>query len=252
MQQKWRLIEKGNYDAYTNMAIDEALAFSVKKNYVPVIRLGYKWKNNGGVSLGINQNTNDVNADYCEKNRIDIVRRPTGGQALFHSAEDFTYCVVANPDGKFEKFMDSYNEICSWIVSAFSLLGIKTEFDSKNSILTNNKKICGNAQTRVLSPILQHGSIFYSLNLETLEKIFNINKKIIKNKTISISDFGDFSFNEVYEAFKRGFLKNKDYFVDELNEEEWNKVNELLKNKYKTDEWNFNFNKPIKGSCHVQ
>ena len=77
--------------------------------------------------------------------------------------------------------MDSYNEICSWIIDSLSLLGIKANFDNNSSILSGNKKICGNAQTRILGPILQHGSIFYSLNLERLERIFIYDKKCGKS-----------------------------------------------------------------------
>ena len=252
MKQKWRLIEKGTYDAYTNMAIDEALALTVKKTNVSIIRLGYRWQEPGAVSFGINQNSDDVDINYCKQNKLDIVRRSTGGQALFHSPEDFTYCVIMNPEGNFKNFMDSYYEICSWIIASFSELGIKARYDSSSSILAENKKICGNAQTRVLGPILQHGSIFYSLNPETMEKIFKTKKEEITEKATCIKDFRNISQEEVYDAFKEGFLKNKDFFVDDLNEEEMERVNKLLKNKYKTDQWNFNYNKPIKGSCHVQ
>jgi|ETNmetMinimDraft_2_1059921.scaffolds.fasta_scaffold17346_3 lipoate-protein ligase A len=250
MTQKYRLIEKGTYDAYTNMAIDEALVISVRKNKVPIIRF-YNFEKKS-ITLGINQNSNDINLEYCKENDIDIVRRPTGGQALFHDVDDFTYCVIVNPEGRYKEFMDSYREIASWIIDSFSLLGIKTIFDNSSSILADNKKICGNAQTRVLGPILQHGSIFYSLDLETLEKIFKIKKEIIKEKTISILNFNNFSFNQIHSAFKEGFLKGKEFYVDEISKEEWKTVNELLKNKYKTDRWNFNKNKPVKGSCHVQ
>lgn len=251
-KQKWRLIENGTYDAYTNMAIDEALALTVKKTNIPIIRLGYRWKKPGAVSLGINQNAGDINIQYCKKNKIEIVRRPTGGQALFHDPDDFTYCVILNPEDKFRNLMDSYNEICSWIVNAFSLLGINAEFDSKNSIIAENKKLCGNAQTRVLGPILQHGSIFYSLDSNKLKNIFNIHEKIIKEKAACIRDFENIPQKEAYNKFKESFLKNKGFFADDLNEEEWDRVNGLLKTKYKTDKWNFNFKKPNKGSCHVQ
>ena len=252
IKQKWRLIENGTYDAYTNMAIDEALALTVKKTNIPVIRLGYKWKKPGAVSLGINQNANDVDIDYCKKNKIEVVRRPTGGQALFHDPDDFTYCIILNPEDKFRNLMDSYNEICSWIVNAFSLLGINAKFDSKNSITAENKKICGNAQTRVIGPILQHGSIFYSLDSNKLKNIFNIHEKLIKEKAACIRDFGNIPQKKVYNGFKESFLKNKGFFADDLNEEEWGRISGLLKNKYRTDNWNLNYTKPNKGSCHVQ
>ncbi len=252
MKQKFRLIEKGINDAYTNMAIDESLALAVKKTNVPIIRIGYRWQEPGAISLGINQNTNDVDIDYCNQNKIEIVRRATGGQALFHSPEDFTYCVIMNTEDKFKNFMESYREICSWIMNAFSKLDIETQYDSSSSILAGSKKICGSAQTRVFGPILQHGSIFYSLNLEKMGSIFKVNNEEIKMKAACIKDFGDISQEEVYNAFKESFLKNKDYFVDELSREETERVNELLKNKYQTKEWNFNYAKPVKGSCHVQ
>ena len=96
------------------------------------------------------------------------------------------------------------------------------------------------------------GDLFISV-ITSMELIVGArNKEEIKEKAACIRDFGNFSQEEVYNAFKKSFLKNKDFFTNDLNNDEWNKINELLKNKYKNIKWNFNFNKPVKGSCHVQ
>ncbi|MBS3131754.1 lipoate--protein ligase family protein [Candidatus Woesearchaeota archaeon] len=247
----FRLIEKGKYDAFTNMAIDEALAASAKESEVPVIRLGYSWKG-PSVSLGINQSVNDANLKYCARNGIDVVRRPTGGQALLHLPEDFTYCVIAEEEGIFSDFQKSYREICSWIIGGLKILGIKAEFDGKNSILAEGRKIAGNAQDRRKGVVMQHGSIFHSLDFESMEKIFKIKKSEIRKKTACISDFGDFYPERAYDAFRKSFLAGKRFFVDELNDGDMDRVSELLDTKYKKDEWNIGDKTLKKGSCHVQ
>ena len=108
-----RLIRQGMHDAFTNMAIDEALTFYVYKTKIPVLRLGYRWQEPGGVSLGLNQNTKDVNIDYCLQQGIPVVRRPTGGMALYHSPRDFTYAAIYPKTAKtlFDKTF--YRQICA-------------------------------------------------------------------------------------------------------------------------------------------
>src|SRR3989338_6447730 len=105
---KWRLIPLRNYPAPLNMAIDDALAESVLKSRIPAIRF-YKWKGSA-VSIGINQNQNEINLDLCKKLGVDVVRRMTGGAAVFHDKNDLTYSVIA-PIELFGDIQKAYFEI---------------------------------------------------------------------------------------------------------------------------------------------
>ena len=80
---QWRLIEQSPYSAAMNMAIDHAIYESVANGReLPTIRF-YKWINNS-VSIGAYQNPNEINLEACKKHNVGIVRRMTGGRAVFH------------------------------------------------------------------------------------------------------------------------------------------------------------------------
>ena len=155
----WRLIKGGVYNAYTNMAIDEALAISVQKNNTPTIRLGYCWKKPGGISLGINQQISDINLNYCLAKKIPIVRRPTGGMALYHTHQDFTYCVLLPIQKKEYRIQESYSMVCHWVSNGLSALGIPVKLEN-TSLSVQGKKISGNAKARIPGSLVQHGSVF--------------------------------------------------------------------------------------------
>ena len=247
---RWRLIKGGMYDAYTNMAIDEALAILAEKNNTPTIRLSYCWKKPGGVSLGINQQISDINLNYCLAKKIPIVRRPTGGMALYHTHQDFTYCVLLPIQEKKYRIQESYSMICQWISNGLSALGIPVNLEH-TSLSVQGKKISGNAQTRTLGSLLQHGSVFYSLSLKHLTQIFQTPPKIFQEKTTCIKDFKSISVKDMHDAFERSFLEGKDFFEQDLEQEELDIVEKLLQTKYRTAEWNFNAGKKSKGSCHI-
>src|SRR3989338_5695420 len=90
----WRFIPLQSYSAAMNMAIDEMLAEYISSGAQnPAIRF-YGW-NPAGVSLGIAQAEQEINLELCEKKKIPIVRRMTGGAAVYHDKNDLTYSVIA-------------------------------------------------------------------------------------------------------------------------------------------------------------
>src|SRR3989338_7198953 len=127
---KWRLIEQQEYSAAMNMAIDHAIYESVANGREqPTIRF-YKWKNNS-VSLGAYQNPKEINIDFCGKNDIELVRRMTGGRAVFHSRNDFTYSVIAHIRNFDYRIGNAYSQICSWIINTLKETGINADLENK-------------------------------------------------------------------------------------------------------------------------
>jgi len=102
MNDSWRFIDSGNCEASFNMAIDEAIAISVRKGDVPPTLRLYGW-DVPSVSIGCFQKIRDINVEYCGEKNIPIVRRPTGGRAILHY-QDITYSFSTKTDfGLFSK-----------------------------------------------------------------------------------------------------------------------------------------------------
>ncbi|HII09610.1 TPA: lipoate--protein ligase family protein, partial [Candidatus Micrarchaeota archaeon] len=157
---RWRFIELEARNACSNMAIDQAVMEGVAKGASePTIRF-YRWLPSA-VTIGRFQSMMDeVDVGRCAELGVSHVRRITGGGAVYHDyAGEVTYSVIA-PEAYFPNgIRESYAFICDWVVSGLLGVGIKAKFVPINDIVTDGKKISGNAQTRRGGVLLQHGTI---------------------------------------------------------------------------------------------
>ncbi len=179
----WKLLRTGaNFGAY-NMAVDEELlARAQAGEQTPVLRF-YAW-NPPAVSLGRFQKAETaVNLEACKKRGIDVIRRITGGRAVFHCHE-LTYSIIARTDNPLfpPSVLGTYKIIASCLITGLRNLGIAAEAVSHNSLLAvlvkkrpknpacfsspswyeivvGGKKIIGSAQRRLSGAFLQHGSV---------------------------------------------------------------------------------------------
>ena len=246
----WRLIEQESHDAAMNMAIDEAICKSVASEEQPPTVRFYKWKNNS-VSIASYQNQDEINIDLCQKNNIDVVRRITGGRAVFHDKRDFTYSVIA-PISIFGNIKNAYAEICSWIINALNELGIKSKLENKNDIVVDGRKISGNAAKLMEKGIyLQHGTGVYDIDFGLMPRVLNISKELAKEKIASVLEFRNISQEKVYGSLRNNFINNKDIKIEKLSIEELKRAEELAKMKYSSIEMPKNIILKNKGACYV-
>lgn len=245
---KWRIVELETHDAYFNMALDEAVSEGIMNGSSPPTIRFYTW-DPGAVSIGYFQSMRDeVNLDACRELGIDVIRRWTGGGAVYHDAQgEITYSLMA-PVSLFPRNINrSYEMICCYIVNGLKNLGIDAGFSPVNDVLAGGKKISGSAQTRRGGILLQHGTILYDLDLATMFSVLNVSKQKITDKMIlsakervtSILMHKDVNKNLVYEAIMRSFIEDKDHGYGTWTEEELLRAKELVLKKYKTDEWLF-------------
>ena len=126
----FRLITSGYADAATNMAVDEALFLCYKENEgLPVLRL-YGWRP-AAFSFGISQDPGTLfNTKALEAGAVSVVRRPTGGGAIFHD-DELTYCLVASTEDlglETRGVKASYEKITSFLIQVYQALGLKAGF----------------------------------------------------------------------------------------------------------------------------
>lgn len=247
MHSKWRVLPLTTTDAYTAMAIDEAISESVAAGGSPTIRF-WRW-NPSAVSIGYFQCVNDeVDVELCRQSGVDIVRRRTGGGAVYHDySGEITYSVIA-PETMFPKnIIESYKVICGWIMSGLRILGLQAEFKPINDIIAGGKKISGNAQTRRGGVLLQHGTILYDLDIKTMFSLLKVSKEKISDKFIaaveervtSLKKHNIADMNAVYDALLSGFTHDKDWSFGELTTQETGDAAVIAESRYKTEEWNF-------------
>ena len=248
----WRLIEQQAYSAPINMAIDHAIYESVANGREnPTIRF-YKWLNSS-VSLGAYQNPKEINLNECRKNNIGIVRRMTGGRAVFHDKKDFTYSVIAPLKIYSYSIEKAYREICSCIINALSELGIKSTLENKNDVVVDGKKISGNAAKAMGKGIyLQHGTLVYDIDFDAMPKILNISEELVKKNVTSIKQHKKIAQKKVYEALKNNFVKNKEVKTEELSKSELMRAEDLATTIYNSVLVSPGVLLKNKGVCYVE
>ncbi len=251
MSEQWRLLITENNTAFSNMAIDRAVLVANSKGLIPPTVRFFSWKP-PAISIGYFQSLEDeVDLNVCKKLGVDCVRRITGGGAVFHDNE-LTYSIVipeSHPQIP-KNIIDSYGRICSAIMKGLKQLGIDSNYFPINDILSNHKKISGNAQTRKLKTVLQHGTILMDVDVEKMFSLLKVPNEKIKDKLIedvrkrvtSIKHVlgNNVSFNDVADAMKKGFEEefNINLIEGKLSKDEIELAKLYEKECFSAEEWN--------------
>jgi len=253
MDEKWRLLNTGASDAATNMAMDEAiLTAHIKEKTPPTIRF-YSW-NPSAVSIGFFQSIEqEVNLNACRELGVDVVRRITGGGAVYHDRDgEITYSIVmpdrhrtVSPD-----FIETYKSLCQGLINGLALLNIEAKFTPINDITVQGRKISGNAQTRRRGSILQHGTLLLKTDASLIFKLLKVSDEKMSDKAVrSFEDRvtnlyregqREISQSEVSDALKQGFEDTLDIKLaeDKLNPVEIEEARRT-RLKFSSKEWNF-------------
>lgn len=252
MIEKWRyLITEGN-SAAKNMAIDKAVLIANSENKIsPTVRF-YNWLP-PAISIGYFQNLEEeIDLLKCEKSGVDYVRRITGGGAVFHDKE-LTYSIVipeSHPEIS-KNIMESYGRICGAVIRGLKQLGINSEYVPINDIIYKGKKISGNAQTRKLKTVLQHGTVILDVDVDKMFSVLRVPNEKIKDKMISdvkqrVTSIKhilgkEISFFDATVAMKKGFEEEFGIELVEgvLTDYELNLTEKFEKEYFGAKNWNF-------------
>ncbi len=243
---EWRFIPLETHNAALNMALDEACAHALAQGKVdPTIRF-YRWQPSA-VSIGYFQSLNqEVDIQECQKQEVDIVRRRTGGGAVYHDYDgEITYSVIA-PEKMFEKnIVESYKQIAQNIILGLKKLNVHAEFVPINDLVVSGKKISGNAQTRRNGILQMHGTILCNVDVDKMFSLLKVPDEKMKGKMIaavkervtSLNHHGVTNYQTIYEALKHGFLDGKKWNEGEWSDEELEKAEILAEEKYGHPKW---------------
>ncbi len=244
-----RLIRDTHHPAAYNMALDEAL---LRLNDGPVFRT-YSWEPSA-VSIGYFQSIEEeVDLEMAESMGVDVIRRITGGGAVFHDRDgEVTYSVIlpSGHEAARNSAKESYEVLCGGIVEALGILGIDASFAGINDVVVGGKKISGSAQTRKKWGVLQHGTLLYDLRPEVMFSLLKVpdekmRDKMIKNiyeRVTSLKHLGlNASRKDVEDALVEGFsnVLGEKMKPSEPTKDELALADELMGEKYGSREWNF-------------
>lgn len=206
------------------------------------------WINEPSIIVGKNQNTiQEINLDYIKENNINVVRRLSGGGAVYHDYGNLNYTIISKSK---ETSAFNFEAFSQPVIEVLAKLGVRAEFSGRNDITIDGKKFCGNAQYMKKGKVLHHGAMLFDTDLEVLGKALKVSKDKIESKGVKsvrsrVTNIRDHLKEDItVEDFKQLLLEhmfkgNREIEEYKLTEEDYANINKLMEERYATWEWNF-------------
>lgn len=261
MERLWRLLITEPVDGATNMAIDEALWRSRHAGAGPPTLRFFAW-DPPTVSLGYGQPLDEaVDVAACRRLGVGLVRRPTGGSAIYHDGpeRELTYSVAAaNADlGTADDLLATYNWIALALCRGLRALGAAADIvpipegtgptpafcfarTGRYEIEVAGRKLVGSAQRRQGACFLQHGSVLLGVDEERLALVFPTTADPLTTMTTLEAALAHRPhFDDVAAALRESFEKEHGVVLQPggLSSEETAQAEALVRDKYATDAW---------------
>ncbi|MCT8976348.1 lipoate--protein ligase [Clostridium sp. CX1] len=236
-----KYILNNSLNPYFNLALEEHIFKTVGMDDDFIIL----WQNDKTIVIGRHQNTiEEVNSDFVKENNINVVRRITGGGAVYHDLGNLNFSFITGYD-KNDKI--DYKKYTIPVINALDKIGIKAELSGRNDLTIDGKKFSGNAQSLHKGRILHHGTLLFNSDLDVVSKALNVKADKIKSKGIksvrsrvtNISDYLDKSIEigEFKDILLKNLFEENDLQEYIITEDDLKAINELKDNKYNTWEW---------------
>lgn len=239
---KYAFYESTTNDPSYNLAIEE---FFFKTR--PVGELVFMlWQNNNTIVVGKYQNAaQEINHEFVQKHGINVVRRMSGGGAVYHDLGNINYTIIS--DYKDNSELD-FSVFCAPVIRALKTCGVTAETSGRNDILIDGKKFSGTAQHASNGRIMHHGCVMFDTDLTVVSHALNVNyqkysskaAKSVSSRVTNIREHisEDITLDCFKKILKEEVLSNHEVTELSLSAEDWAEIKKIRNNKYGTWEWN--------------
>ncbi|AWB26283.1 lipoate--protein ligase family protein [Halococcoides cellulosivorans] len=243
---EWTIVDSGTYDEATQQALERVLLDRVADGAIgPTLRIWYR--DRPAVALGRYQAyADEVAADYVASEGISVVRRITGGGAMFVQPERvITYSLYLPADRVTDDIRQSYSDLDRWAIETLQELGLDAFHEPLNDIAHEEGKIGGSAQRRTDDAILHHTTMSYALDIEAMLRVLRVGAETVSETAIEsadrrvarITDHTEVSRSAVIDALIDGIRERHGATERKLTDDELKRAQALVDEQFGTDAW---------------
>lgn len=230
-------------DPYLNIAAEE---FFVKQANEDMIMI---WINEASVIIGKHQNAfAEINYPFVQKNKIPVIRRISGGGAVYHDTGNVNFTFIKKTD---KTNQVDFSRFTSIIVKFIQSIGLEVNVSKRNSLFIGNQKFSGHAEHIFHDRVLHHGTLLFNTDLATLQQSLNPEKEYqgkamasVRNDVTNIAPLLPESI-DIHQFIDRFIFWLSENYPEsrtfEIQEEELQAIQQLSESKYKTWNWNFGY-----------
>lgn len=222
-------------DPFFNLSAEEYFLCEKNKDFFLL------WQNKPCIVIGKNQNAADeINPDYISARSLPVVRRITGGGAVYHDRGNLNFSFIIN--GEADRV-----ELCRPIIDVLRSIGVVAEISGRNDILVGGRKISGTAMCSRGGRSLFHGTLLINADLEAMSealkpdetKLIGHGVKSVRSRVANLSEYTKEEVSpNIIGAMLAGYMTERGGKIYELGESDIKAIEKLRDNKYSTDEWN--------------
>ncbi|MEZ3180954.1 lipoate--protein ligase family protein [Streptomyces pimonensis] len=249
----WQVIHAGPQPPALHMALDEVLTAEVAAGRRPPTLRVWEWGAPAVIIGSFQSLRNEVDAEGARRHGVEVVRRISGGGAMFVEPGNTITYSLSVPEALVQglSFQDSYAYLDDWVLGALGDMGIKAWYQPLNDIATEAGKIAGAAQKRVVGPdggpgaVLHHVTMSYDIDADKMLEVLRIGKEKMSDKgTRSAKKRVDplrrqtgLAREQVIENMVASFRNRYGLTTGEVTAEETARAEELVRTKFATEEW---------------
>lgn len=243
MGKKVVFIESNSNDPRFNLALEQYVFDEMPKDR----EYFWLWQNHNTIVVGKHQNTaQEINQTYVREHGITVVRRLSGGGAVYHDMGNVNFTFIADT-GDMEKL--NLHAFCSPVVNTLEQIGVKAEVSGRNDITIDGKKFSGNSQYIKHGRIMHHGTLMFDSDLSVVSKALQVSSdkyeskgfKSVKSRVTNIKPYApaDMDMETFKNILKQYMVQGEDVEIHHLSEEELKRIQQIQEERYNTWEWNY-------------
>jgi lipoyltransferase and lipoate-protein ligase len=239
------IIDRHSTDPQWNLAAEEYL---FKQLDEPVFRL---WQNAPSIIIGLHQNAYaEINVDYVRQSKIKVVRRMTGGGAVFHDLGNINFTFIDNRI-EAEDSAAMFARFTKPILEALAALGVDARLEGRNDLVIDGKKFSGNAIAVYKNRVLQHGTLLFSSSIQNLSEALatraeHFTGKAVKSNIARVTNISRHLPEpmdiEEFILYLEKFILSREkgsYKPYQYTPEDLRAIESIKRERYGSDKWNF-------------